>query len=215
MRTWAARRRLAQRRPFPPANPLSRRRLSLAPRLPEAPALGFPPPEGASGGLLAPRGPCSVPGYGALGNRPPQPGAAGWRESAPAPRPRASAGLGGAAMAASQRAATPAAARLQSPGDSSPGAQAAQSQREDPSEAATAAAAALRDEEDGEEAAPRAQARVMQGRPRAAAGCAPGAGWRAVRVPLGERRPRGREARRPAQPPPPVGPVRTFSAPPR
>ncbi|XP_005626198.1 protein FAM161A isoform X3 [Canis lupus familiaris] len=63
-------------------------------------------------------------------------------------------------MAASQRAATPAAARLQSPGDSSPGAQAAQSQREDPSEAATAAAAALRDEEDGEEAAPRAQARA-------------------------------------------------------
>uniref|UniRef100_A0A8C0TZ20 Protein FAM161A n=1 Tax=Canis lupus familiaris TaxID=9615 RepID=A0A8C0TZ20_CANLF len=121
---------------------------------------GFPPPEGESGGLLAPRGPCSVPGYGALGNRPPQPGAAGWRESAPAPRPRASAGLGGAAMAASQRAATPAAARLQSPGDSSPGAQAAQSQREDPSEAATAADAALRDEEDGEEAAPRAQARA-------------------------------------------------------
>ncbi|XP_038536625.1 protein FAM161A isoform X3 [Canis lupus familiaris] len=63
-------------------------------------------------------------------------------------------------MAASQRAATPAAARLQSPGDSSPGAQAAQSQREDPSEAATAADAALRDEEDGEEAAPRAQARA-------------------------------------------------------
>ncbi|XP_041613470.1 protein FAM161A isoform X2 [Vulpes lagopus] len=64
-------------------------------------------------------------------------------------------------MAASQRAATPAAARLQCPGDSSPGAQAAQSQRlEDPSEAATAAAAALKDEEDGEEAAPRALARA-------------------------------------------------------
>ncbi|XP_048971869.1 protein FAM161A isoform X4 [Canis lupus dingo] len=69
-------------------------------------------------------------------------------------------------MAASQRAATPAAARLQSPGDSSPGAQAAQSQREDPSEAATAAAAALRDEEDGEEAAPRAQARTQRERKR-------------------------------------------------
>ncbi|XP_072597800.1 protein FAM161A isoform X1 [Vulpes vulpes] len=63
-------------------------------------------------------------------------------------------------MAASQRAATPAAARLQCPGDSSPGAQAAQAQREDPSEAATAAAAALKDEEDGEEAAPRALARA-------------------------------------------------------
>nr|XP_055185249.1 protein FAM161A isoform X2 [Nyctereutes procyonoides] len=63
-------------------------------------------------------------------------------------------------MAASQRAATPAAARLQSPGDSSPGAQAAQSQREHPSEAATAAAAALKDEEDGKEAAPRALARA-------------------------------------------------------